>query len=106
MYQFVRRGEDHHVLHRNVACHHQIRDVQFSPKRGSRAPVSAVNPWIGSKKGIARCRKTSITLSDADRIRLERIKTAPQSLLKRIVRADIVLHLGSGHGLARDSEEN
>ena len=46
-----------------------------------------------------RNRRERIVLSEADRRRLERIRTNPQSLAKHVRRGDIILRLGDGCGL-------
>ena len=47
-------------------------------------------------------KRASIELSDADRARLERIRDHPSTRQKHAWRANIVLHLGAGHGLIGD----
>ena len=49
---------------------------------------------------MARSRRTRIVLGAEDRERLEKIRTDPHSILKHAWRAEIVLHLGDGCGLA------
>ena len=48
---------------------------------------------------MAVYRRPQIVLSEEDRRRLERIKSNPQSLVKHVWRANIILHLGDGFGL-------
>ena len=48
---------------------------------------------------MAWSRKTQITLSDAERARLERIRNHPQTPRKHAWRAHIILELGAGCGL-------
>ena len=48
---------------------------------------------------MAKSKRQQIVLSRQDRARLERIRTNPQTILKHVQRADIILHLGDGCGL-------
>jgi transposase len=50
---------------------------------------------------MAKSRRTPIVLSEEDRERLERIKTDPHSILKHVLRATIILHLGDGLTLSQ-----
>ena len=50
---------------------------------------------------MAKSRRTRIVLGAQDRERLERIRTDPHSLLKHVLRATIILHLGDGLTLSQ-----
>ena len=50
---------------------------------------------------MAKSRRTPIILSEEDRERLERIKSDPHSILKHVLRATIILHLGDGLTLSQ-----
>ncbi len=50
---------------------------------------------------MAKSRRTQIVLSGEERERLERIKTDPHSILKHVLRATIILHLGDGLTLSQ-----
>ena len=45
---------------------------------------------------MVKSTRTQIVLSEEDRERLERIKSDPHSILKHVLRATIILHLGDG----------
>ena len=50
---------------------------------------------------MAKSRRTPIILSEEDRERLEKIKSDPHSILKHVLRATIILHLGDGLTLSQ-----
>ena len=59
-------------------------------------PAKAAQFSYGSRTRMAKSRRTRIVLSEQDRERLEKIRTDPHSILKHVLRATIILHLGDG----------